>query len=67
MVEEYGQGVGAVRAAVADIPPNRSLSQPCPDAAVPIEIVCLLPDFRQILADHVKCISALSEPPVPVF
>src|SRR5262245_15927808 len=64
MVDAYLAGVGQLRQAVAGLSRDQLLVRPILGKWSTLEVVCHLADFEPILADRMKRIIALEQPPL---
>lgn len=64
MIEDYLAGPAALRKAVSGMTPEQLKARPVPGKWSTLEVVCHLADFDPILADRMKRVIALDEPPL---
>ena len=64
LIEEYLAGPAALRKAVAGMKPEQLTARPVAGKWSTLEVVAHLADFDPILADRVKRIIALDDPPL---
>lgn len=64
LLQDYLAGPAALRKAVAGLSPEQLRARPVPGKWSTLEVVCHLADFDPILADRMKRIIALDNPPL---
>jgi hypothetical protein len=64
LVDNYLAGVETLRQAVAGLTREQALARPVPGKWSTLEVVCHLADFDPILADRMKRVLALDDPPL---
>jgi hypothetical protein len=62
LINDYGAGPGAVRAAVAGLTREQLLARPLAGKMSTMEVVCHLADFEPIMADRMKRVIAEDNP-----